>query len=43
MSFNENLKIFSEAEFIAEAYGAGFTNILFTNENAKIILYNPKR
>lgn len=42
MSFREKLKIFSEAEFIAGAYGAGFTNILFSNKNAKIICIQPK-
>jgi capsular polysaccharide biosynthesis protein len=42
MSFYEKLKIFSEAEFIAGAYGAGFTNILFANKNAKIICIQPK-
>lgn len=37
MSFQDQLKIFSEAEFIAGASGAGFTNILFANKNSKII------
>ncbi|NSB30270.1 glycosyltransferase family 61 protein [Clostridium saccharoperbutylacetonicum] len=42
MSFYDKLKIFSEAEFIAGAYGAGFTNVLFANKNAKIICIQPK-
>jgi hypothetical protein len=42
MSFKDQLKIFSEAEFIAGASGAGFTNILFANKNAKIICILPK-
>lgn len=42
MSFNNKLKLFSEAEFIAGAYGAGFTNLLFANKNAKIICIQPK-
>lgn len=42
MSFQDQLKIFSEAEFIAGASGAGLTNIMFANENAKIIFIQPK-
>ena len=42
MSFPEKLKIISEAEFIAGPYGAGFTNVLFANKNAKIICIQPK-
>lgn len=42
MSFQDQLKIFSEAEFIAGASGAGFTNILFANKNVKIICILPK-
>ncbi|MBU3161556.1 glycosyltransferase family 61 protein [Clostridium frigoris] len=42
MSFHDQLKTFSEAEFIAGASGAGFTNILFANINAKIICILPK-
>ncbi|EKQ50167.1 MULTISPECIES: glycosyltransferase 61 family protein [unclassified Clostridium] len=42
MSFKDQLKTFSEAEFIAGASGAGFTNILFANKNAKIICIAPK-
>ncbi|OOM74046.1 hypothetical protein CLPUN_41860 [Clostridium puniceum] len=42
MSFQDQLKVFSEAEFIAGASGAGFTNILFANKNAKIICILPK-
>ncbi|MBU3101636.1 MULTISPECIES: glycosyltransferase family 61 protein [Clostridium] len=42
MSFQDQLKTFSEAEFIAGASGAGFTNILFANKNAKIICILPK-
>ena len=42
MSLQEKLKIFSEAEFIAGPYGAGFTNVLFANKNAKIICIQPK-
>lgn len=42
MSFQDQLRIFSEAEFIAGASGAGFTNILFANKNAKIICICPK-
>lgn len=37
MSFQDQLKTFSEAECIAGASGAAFTNILFANKNAKII------
>jgi len=43
MSFQDQLKTFSEAEFIAGASGAGFTNILFANKNAKIICILPKQ
>jgi len=42
MSFHDKLKILSEAEFIAGPYGAGFTNILFANKNAKIICIQPE-
>jgi hypothetical protein len=42
MSFQDQLKTFSGAEFIAGASGAGFTNILFANKNAKIICILPK-
>jgi len=42
MSFKDQLKIFSEAEFLAGVYGSGFTNIIFTNKNAKIICIQPK-
>ena len=42
MSFQDELKIFSEAEFIAGASGAGLTNIMFANENAKVIFIQPK-
>ncbi|WP_017210493.1 glycosyltransferase family 61 protein [Clostridium beijerinckii] len=42
MSFADKLKIFSEAEFIAGPFGAGFTNIIFANKNAKIICMQPK-
>ena len=42
MSFKDQLKVFSEAEFIAGTSGAGFTNILFANKNAKIICIAPK-
>lgn len=42
MSFNDQLKIFSEAKFLAGVYGSGFTNIIFTNKNAKIICIQPK-
>lgn len=42
MSFQDQLEIFSKAEFIAGASGAGFTNILFANRNAKIICILPK-
>ncbi|WP_238916953.1 glycosyltransferase family 61 protein [Clostridium sp. YIM B02555] len=41
MSFQDQLKIFSEAEFIAGASGAGFTNILFANKSVKIICILP--
>ena len=42
MSFADQLKIFSEAEFLAGVYGSGFTNIIFTNKNAKVICIQPK-
>lgn len=42
MTFQEQLKIFSEAKYIAGTSGAGFTNILFANKNAKIICIAPK-
>jgi len=42
MSFKEQLKIFSEAEYIAGASGAGLTNILFANKHAKFICILPK-
>ena len=42
MSFQDQLKLFSEAEFLAGAYGSGLTNIIFTNKNAKIICIHPK-
>ncbi|MBU3161558.1 glycosyltransferase family 61 protein [Clostridium frigoris] len=42
MTFAEKLKVFSEAKIIAGVYGAGFTNILFANNNAKIICIQPK-
>lgn len=42
MSFQDQLKTFSEAKFIAGTSGAGFTNILFANKNAKIICIAPK-
>lgn len=42
MSFQDQLQIFSEAEFIAGASGAGFTNILYANKNVKIICILPK-
>lgn len=43
MSFKDQLKIFSEVEFFAGVYGSGFTNIIFTNKNAKIICIQPKQ
>lgn len=42
MSFHDQLKVFSEAEFIAGASGAGLTNIIFGNENTKVILFQSK-
>lgn len=42
MSFYDKLKIFSEAEFIAGTFGAGLTNIIFANKNAKFICIQPK-
>ena len=42
MSFHDQLKIFSEAEFLAGVYGSGFTNIIFTNKNTKVICIQPK-
>jgi capsular polysaccharide biosynthesis protein len=39
--FQEQLKLFSEAEYIAGPSGAGFTNILFANKTAKIICILP--
>jgi capsular polysaccharide biosynthesis protein len=42
MSFKDQLKLFSEAEYLAGVYGSGFTNIIFTNKNTKIICIQPK-
>lgn len=42
MSFSDKLKIFSEAEIVSGVYGAGFTNILFSNKNTKIVCIQPK-
>lgn len=42
MSFKEQLKIFSEAEFIAGPSGAGLTNLLFANKNSAMICIMPK-
>jgi len=42
MPFADKLKLFSEAEIIAGVYGAGFTNLLFANKDAKIICIQPK-
>jgi capsular polysaccharide biosynthesis protein len=42
MTFKEQLEIFSQAEYIAGVSGAGLTNILFLNENAKVICIIPK-
>lgn len=42
MSFKDQLKVFSEAEYIAGASGAGLTNILFANKDAKFICILPK-
>lgn len=42
MSFEEQRRVFSEAEFIAGATGAGFTNLLFSNKAATVICIVPK-
>lgn len=42
MSFEEQRRVFSEAEFIAGATGAGFTNLLFSNKAATVICMVPK-
>jgi len=42
MSFQDQLRIFSEAEYIAGESGSGLTNIIFANKNAKIIFIQPK-
>lgn len=42
MSFEEQRRVFSEAEFIAGATGAGFTNLLFSNRQATVICIVPK-
>lgn len=42
MSFYDQLKTFSEVEFLAGVYGSGFTNIIFTSKNAKVVCIQPK-
>lgn len=42
ISFDEQVKIFSQAKYIAGVSGAGLTNILFANKCAKIICIMPK-
>lgn len=42
ISFEEQLKLFSEANTIAGVSGAGLTNIIFANEKAKFICILPK-
>ncbi len=37
MSFNEQVNLFSNADFIVGAHGAGMTNALFAKNNAKIL------
>ncbi len=42
LSFEEQVRIFSEAEYVAGASGAAFTNIVYCPSNAKIICIVPK-
>lgn len=42
LNFEEQVRIFSEAEYVAGASGAAFTNILYCPSNAKIICIVPK-
>lgn len=42
MSFLNQLILFSEAEYIAGASGAGFTNMIFANKKATMICIVPK-
>lgn len=42
MSFEEQRRIFSQAEYIAGATGAAFTNLLFANKRATLICIVPQ-
>jgi len=42
LSFEEQVKLFSEAEYVAGATGAAFTNIIYCPDNAKIMCIIPK-
>lgn len=43
LTFNEQVKVFSEAEYVAGATGAAFTNILYCPQNVKIICIIPQK
>ncbi|QXM05958.1 glycosyltransferase family 61 protein [Crassaminicella indica] len=40
--FQQQVKLFSEAEYIAGVTGSGFTNILYCSSNAKVLCIIPK-
>lgn len=42
MNFKQQVKIFSEAEYVAGTTGAAFTNIIYCPKNAKILCIIPK-
>lgn len=42
LTFEEQIRIFSEAEYIAGASGAAFTNIIYCSKNVKILCIIPK-
>lgn len=42
LAFEEQIKIFSEAEYIMGATGAAFTNIIYAPKNAKVVSIIPK-
>ncbi|MBI5971506.1 MAG: glycosyltransferase family 61 protein [Deltaproteobacteria bacterium] len=42
-SISEQVSLFNNAEFIAGATGAAFTNIIFCSPNCKILCFQPKR
>nr|WP_241413925.1 glycosyltransferase family 61 protein [Clostridium beijerinckii] len=43
MTFKQQVKIFSEAEYVAGATGAAFTNIIYCPQNAKILCIIPRK